>query len=265
MKHYVGVQLRSRLTSFLEALEAAQQNAADPDHLHDLRVASRRFSQALRLFRDFLKKKDVKRMRARIHDIVHTCGSVRDCDVTLATLAAADVHEPELVAEIEQQRQERLEQLKQSLADGVPEPAAWRHQLEPRSPNGATWFPDQTAAASSARVLPVMAAELFRAGAAAVASGESDKLHRFRLLGKRFRYSLELFSDVDGATLEQMKALQDGLGAINDCAAAIPYAEGHPDAQQRLQVLLAHRRAEFLDFWKHFGTLERKWVRLLGG
>lgn len=269
MKHYAGVQLRSRLKSFTEALHAAQQDPADPDHLHDLRVAGRRFSQALCLFRDFLNKKHVKRMRARIHEVVQACGAVRDCDVTLATLAAADIHDPELQSKLEDLRQQRLRELDQHLQGWPHEPQQWRDDLEPRSPKGTVWLRDQNAAANAAHVLPSMVVELFRAGATAVASGESDKLHRFRLLGKRFRYSLELFLDVYGPAiapcLDQMKALQDCLGAISDCAAAIPFAEGHADAQQRLQSLLAHRRAEFLDDWKHFATLEPKWVRLLGG
>lgn len=269
MKHYAGVQLRSRLTGFTEALHAAQQDPAQPDHLHDLRVASRRLSQALRLFRHFLKKKHVKRIRARIHDVVQACGAVRDCDVALATLSSADVHDPELRAKLEQRRQARLLELDKHLHAWSREPEEWRDRLEPRSPKGTQWLVDQTAAANAAHVLPSMAAELFAAGAAAVASGASDQLHRFRLLGKRFRYSLELFADVYGAALtpclEQMKALQDCLGAINDCASAIPFADGHPEAQQRLQALLAHRRAEFLDFWKRFAALESKWVRVLGG
>ena len=51
-----------------------------------------------------------------------------------------------------------------------------------------------------------------------------ETLHKFRLRTKRYRYTLELFRDIDPAIdseLQKLKPVQDLLGEINDCATAL--------------------------------------------
>ena len=71
--------------------------------------------------------------------------------------------------------------------------------------------------------LPVLARLFLEHGAAAAADGATPgQVHKFRLLVKRFRYALELFRPYYGPGLESridsLRALQDVLGRISDCA-----------------------------------------------
>lgn len=72
------------------------------------------------------------------------------------------------------------------------------------------------------KVLPRIAAKWFRAGEAAMNTGMSwEDMHDFRLLTKRFRYTLEIFRPCFGSSLEEriglIRTLQTYLGEVNDC------------------------------------------------
>jgi CHAD domain-containing protein len=104
-----------------------------------------------------------------------------------------------------------------------------------------------------------MVAKWFEAGEAANDNGPAS-LHRFRLLGKRLRYTLELFTEIYGPPLEkqlrQLRSVQDRLGAIQDCVAALPLVEGHPQAIAAVNRLRATRERAFRAYWKR--TLAHK-------
>ena len=72
------------------------------------------------------------------------------------------------------------------------------------------------------RMLPLMAKEFFERGNEAVQTvASSRELHQFRIICKRFRYTLELFTSIYGpalnARMEAIKRVQGLLGDINDC------------------------------------------------
>ena len=271
MKHYVAVQLRSRLTKMTAALQTVRKSPTDIHALHDFRVATRRFLQAIRLFSDFLDRKRVRAMRGRLHRLMESCGAVRNHDVTLELLKDAGITDPALELELLSQRQQLQEEIEARFKrwQGDRSPKHWRKWLRPGLPAGLSWNQDHSAAENAHAVLPVMATALFDAGKAATESGADHDLHRFRLLGKRFRYSLELFPDVYEPELErhlkQLRGLQDRLGAINDCAVALEFLKHHPDAEQLVQALLETRRREFFTFWKTLAKQSRTWEAWLGG
>lgn len=67
-----------------------------------------------------------------------------------------------------------------------------------------------------------MTKEFFRAGNRAAEEAASPReLHEFRIVAKQFRYTLELFLPVcrrsAAVRLNQIKAIQTRLGAVNDC------------------------------------------------
>ncbi|HXE64847.1 MAG TPA: CHAD domain-containing protein [Bryobacteraceae bacterium] len=71
-------------------------------------------------------------------------------------------------------------------------------------------------------VLYKMTKKFFRGGnRAAEESASPRELHKFRIIAKQFRYTLELFLPICGrrATmrLDQIKAIQANLGDVNDC------------------------------------------------
>ena len=141
--------------------------------------------------------------------------------------------------------------------------------------------PKRPALENATQVLPHQAREFFKAGdKTAHKGGRPAKIHRFRILSKRFRYELEYFSPCYGqalqAYLELLKELQATLGALNDCAASrellsdLLEAGDPPRRHKKLFAALAHREeqllTEFKEEWSQKfakSELRRRWIRYL--
>ena len=102
-----------------------------------------------------------------------------------------------------------------------------------------------------------IAEKWFDAGEKALQPGVTwDEMHQFRLLTKRFRYSLEIFLPLYGPSLakriEQLRKLQNFLGDINDCITAQTLL-GLDDVDGSVHQALADRAekktAELRQFW----------------
>ena len=141
--------------------------------------------------------------------------------------------------------------------------------------------PKRPALENATQVLPHQAQEFFKAGdKTAHKGGGPAKIHRFRILSKRFRYELEYFSPCYGqalqAYLELLKELQATLGALNDCAASrellsdLFEAGDPPRRHKKLFAALGHREeqllTEFKEEWSQKfanNELRRRWIRYL--
>ena len=77
--------------TLLEEAVAAIQARGDPDEkaVHKMRVAIRRFQQALRLFRQYLKNRGVKYVKTRLREIMQIAGELRNRDIGIQLLEAA--------------------------------------------------------------------------------------------------------------------------------------------------------------------------------
>ena len=125
--------------------------------------------------------------------------------------------------------------------------------MVPRKPARIVWSPSKTVAENAREKLPQLAHQFFTAGRAAAAQDTTmAALHRFRLLTKRFRYTLELFRDHYGEGLERrldsLQTVQQLLGAISDCAASQDLLLARDD-------LSASERAAFLRKLKRTAAL----------
>ena len=116
-----------------------------------------------------------------------------------------------------------------------------------------------------------MTEELFQAGAEAAQAGSTHhQMHRFRLMAKRVRYTLEAFDPVYGTAtaeiMESLKGLQEKLGNINDCAATLVMVARDRGASAAVSRLVRERELEFRTYWKrHFGPqVKGQWKAILG-
>jgi CHAD domain-containing protein len=151
-----------------------------------------------------------------------------------------------------------------------------------RVTEGIRWTPETTTAASAKAVLPAMAADLFSAGRRATAGRiKTKRLHEFRLVAKRFRYTVEMFEPIYGPALEQrlakLRKLQQLLGRISDCSATAELVgessrkrKGTKKALVRLLEFLKEaerqRTDKFLEFWRNEFDApgeEDRWIRYL--
>ncbi|MGH9721437.1 MAG: CHAD domain-containing protein [Bryobacteraceae bacterium] len=142
------------------------------------------------------------------------------------------------------------------------------------------WDKDKSATENARAALPKLVANYFDAGRKLVvdSSAEGDTVHRFRLAGKRLRYTLELFQPFYGSGLnpylDSMRKVQNILGDANDYETARRLVAKETPARSRLgkelrEVLdkrLKRLMKKFRLFWKtemdRAGN-RRHWMRFL--
>jgi CHAD domain-containing protein len=284
-------QAKSHLNALAQQLACCEESA-DPDTVHDLRVASRRLDNCLESFRQFFPKR-LQKERKRLNSIRKLAKPVRDLDITLELLSNAGVSiESSLAQSLLERRAEAFREL-EGCAN------RWRPGLADRLGAGLRndgpqkGLPRKTgkkkhrlhldgvkpAKENAAEVLPPLAKRFFKAGGKVqAATVDAENLHRFRVRVKRFCYTLELFSPCYpelSKYITELQPLQNHLGRMNDCQKALdllsgdPWARSHPNAAAKLRdTLLTLKTQEvqrFQDCWREsFGKQERdRWIGYL--
>jgi CHAD domain-containing protein len=218
---------------------------------------------ALSLFAPLLSPRRSRKLRKRLRGLRRAARPVRDCDVLLqrlcvepppnsAAVAAAHDDQPpnvvdqnvaSVVAALREQRARAADALSPVLDRFS---RKWLKQRVRRLRRSARWRSAEQEP-GFAEAVSVLAAPALTAFAA---SGECDlsdasALHRFRLSGKRLRYTLEVLHDASQsgeatALEERLKGWQQQLGAINDHATAADLladlVEHTDDAAARLAI-----------------------------
>lgn len=190
------------------------------DAVHDVRVAIRRLSAALRAFSALFPDKEARDMRRALKDVLDAAAVVRDLDVGLELLRKERLAKSNpLIGQMSDERTRAAYALVGHVyllkAHALPE--LWLPRLEALKDTGVE------AAGVARERLPVVAAEFFRAGRkTAQKTTSAARLHEFRLAAKRFRYTLELYRDcygpVFGERLERVRSIQSILGQRQDYA-----------------------------------------------
>jgi CHAD domain-containing protein len=244
-------------------LHRTTESPDDPEAIHDLRIAIRRFKACLRAFGD---RRATRKMGRRLRELIDLCGAARNCDIALELLAAVGAQEGGALQTRMQKERSRCERnLKSFLAkQGL-------SRALHTSPSVKDPSPPQTVPEKAKEWLPPLLNDFFERSKPAVTLGAKPRtIHKFRLQAKRFRYSLELFLPVYGVNgergLKTLRGLLRRLGWINDCAATRRLLDdGACDAEcrevlEKLGELQAERTAAFHNYWKlHFGPRREKW------
>ena len=244
--------LKATLLDLLEKVPEARGEDSKKG-IHDLRVAVKRFREALRLFRPVLAKKTFRRHRAWIEELNDALGEVRDRDVALARLRKlhAGPEEPprsvaDLVARLESERLASAGALAAMLdrlqLEGVPAQLAARiESLEQEAASGQQTY-DFARERLRARLLDVRAR-----WTAARREATPESLHRARIGNKRLRYAIEPFSRMLGKEVRRLyrsaSRFHDVLGDVHDADSMAVLLEtsmaGAPRAERRAWERLA--------------------------
>jgi len=204
----------------------------DPEFLHDLRVATRRARQALRLFASTVGKPEAQELRMELAWVGRLLGEVRDLDVftvnieaDLRRAAASPGVRSTVLAALQRQRAPRLGNLREALA------SARFHDLVSRlrgfaGSDGTDRGGAREAAGSLSRRQARKLARLVEREGDTV---EDAQLHRIRIAFKKLRYTLEFFADLfDEKVHDAIRALiafQDCLGAHQDAVVGLASLE----------------------------------------
>jgi len=132
MRQFAHLQI-TRLLRRLAAQLKRTAGSADADAVHDLRVAVRRLSRALRSFAQFFPRKSWKPIRKRLSGLMHLAAAVRDSDVALELLEKAGAAKRARVTlAVQRRRREAEANLRRELQAWLTRNFAleWREDLE---------------------------------------------------------------------------------------------------------------------------------------
>ena len=265
--------LRTRLEAVQRFLEqAALRWQEDPEHVHQLRVWTRRTVAALDLYQPLLPTRRGKRLKKHLKQIRRAANDARDDDV-FAERLARDQSDPgarQLLETVLQHRQQAQQPVRQVFERFGPRGRLARRTRQlrkrigtgPRKAQGTTPFSTWAAAQLHDAVH-----DFFQTADQELA--DWYQLHRLRIAGKHLRYTVELLSAAFPKKLRDqayplIRDLQDRLGIINDHATAHDRLQHWIEQtatdtvraylEQRLQTeahLAAKRHQQFLDWWNN--------------
>jgi len=231
------------------AVQAAEK---DPEHVHQLRVGTRRARAALDIFACCLPAKVYRAAKKQLRDVRRAGGQARDWDVFLAGLTKRE------------HRQNRRHRAGLDLLIGfaLAQRVAAQEGLAKAAGQDLSAF-DRLLTDTVGAVQPPAAADLqtltdlARPQLAGLlreledAAGEDldnyDHLHRVRIVGKRLRYAMEVFASCFGQHFREVlypavEEMQEILGSANDSHVAMG----------RLEALRAQLQARLPEDWRRW-------------
>lgn len=268
------------------AMEDGARSGEDPEHVHKMRVATRRMRATWRVFDGAYRPRAQKRYVRELRTVAATLGSVRDMDVQLDHLAryAQGLDDAtgaglEPLADAWRTRRDRARQELLALLDSK----VYRRFVDDYLDLVATPGAD-AAEADGARPMRVrdtaagriwQAYEQVRAHEAGLPWADVPALHALRIDGKRLRYTLEAFREVLPARqtdelLATVTRMQDHLGLLNDADVAAAATRAWlmsassgvaPAAREAAGAYLISREAEMPRLRRSFPAV---WRRVAG-
>jgi CHAD domain-containing protein len=258
----------------LFALEEAVRSDADEETVHDTRVASRRFREALRLLSPAYERGALATWRKRGRSVTRVLGPVRDADVFIRAVSSAgeglDERGRRAVAFAighslgQRERdvallQERLRTRGVSTDRRAFDRAVRRVSAGKEASRPLVWFARRAVAV---RLDAVSAAQRL-----ARESGDASQYHALRIAYKRLRYAVEVVAPCYGGSFDDphatLRDLQDALGEMHDAEVFVAILTGprlvdvsaragiRPDDLDGIRRALASRgeaaRARFAD------------------
>jgi CHAD domain-containing protein len=222
--------------------------SSNPNAVHHLRVAIRRFTQAIAVT-------DIRMNRGRLKRIMTDAGEVRNCDVALKFVSRFKVPQAvHLQSKLESRRKASEDVLKAELIKWRDRRLSlkWRTALNSAPSNG------QDVDELAHRVLGRIAKDFQKRGNEASSLEATPKcLHHFRIAAKKFRYALELFQPLYGSSLDpviaSIKSASTLLGDINDCVTVADIVAGYKGGNRfahRLKKRQHKKTEEFRRYWK---------------
>lgn len=221
---------------------------ADPEFIHQMRVALRRLRSALRTFLPALPAGFEPAVVPPVRALARVLGEARDWDVLAGEIVGpardaftGDARLDALDAAVGRARQQAREAARRALA--AAEHAVFQLDLAARLQRAAGAPAGEDLAAFAARRLDRLHK---KALALARAAREDDpaSLHALRIGVKRLRYAIEFFAPLYRErnvrnTLDSLTSLQDSLGALNDLARAGPLLMQCMDSDPQLREAIA--------------------------
>jgi CHAD domain-containing protein len=287
--------LEVRLRNVADRLPLALFHAEeDSEHVHQLRVSTRRAGAAARIFADCLPHKEERAIAKALKRVRRAAGAARDWDVFLLMVA-------ERLARATAAQKPAFDLL---LGFGQGQRAVAQAQLaglETLAQKDYAPLVEATLAAIDdalvtatfrSQAVPLLTGLLRDLDAAAAENlSDYERLHQVRILGKKLRYAMEIFASCFDDSFRDkiypsVEEMQEILGRANDSYVAMQrlqeirlrlemtQAKEWPRFRPGLETLmrshqrrLPEQRRLFLEWWKQWQSsgMEKRLERMLRG
>lgn len=187
------------------------------DSIHDMRVASRRFRELVKIQLQVEKSKPLKKIYRFGRELGHQLGVVRSSDVLIKGLEGLGTGDPIRVLRlaVSMRRREEVQRLESLLQSEAFEEWVKRAEREFDRPSK-----DGSLVKDAMGEILEKGREKVQSHREAQPGDEFSGLHRLRIDAKRLRYQLEFFSRVPGVqaedAIQRLTDLQDHLGDLHD-------------------------------------------------
>ncbi len=255
---------------------------ADVAALHDMRVACRRFREAVRFYDGILRPAASRVLVRDIKWLGGVLGKVRDVDVMCRELCRASrllgARDRKAAAAYHRWLYRRHDRLQQAMLTGLRSRrmTAVRTRMAALTTGAARfWRPDAPGDLGlyAVPVFDRLLRRVLRKGRRLDDQSSDAKLHRLRAACKRLRYAAEFLEDANGRKMglfaRETKRVQDLLGDHQDVVVLlaqvrhdlVSYPDGGPDGidaggLRRIERLLLKRqralRRRYSDVWRRF-------------
>ena len=215
--------LRTRFDAVWVELRAACAMPHHAEHVHQLRVATRRAIAACDVFRDAIPAKRRDWFEKRLRRLRRIAGEARDLDVLTARLTNDDaaLARSRLVAMLSKQRQTSRAPIREQLEKFID--IDWPSRVDRLIANVRERRRQSDFRSFARRRFKPMVASFFENADRKLR--RSDEIHALRIEGKKLRYALEIFAPVFpdrglSRCQKSLEQLQKTLGDFTDHASA---------------------------------------------
>jgi CHAD domain-containing protein len=282
----VGEVARAVLEARLKAVWhwlplAAHHGAEDVEHVHQLRIATRRAVQAVRIFAGLLPAEAAERLRGQLRRVRLAADAARNWDVLgerFANCGCADdsglgAH---VLSRIQSRRREAQPAIIAAHHDLMADQFEQQIEILLEHVCGQSQGEAKRRLQRQAgRYLRPVLKKFFRAADADLI--QDSMLHRLRIRAKKLRYTMEIVAPAWAPAFRSrlycdVSILQDLLGTVNDHATAkalfSDWRDGAPEGEERaflsgvlFAVTRAHRdlRDSFLAVWTPKALHRLRW------
>jgi len=226
---FAAAAIRKNLRALSSGLGAAAEGA-DPELVHETRIAARRLRTCIAVFGGRLDPKLARKAARRLKRLCRGLGEVRDLDVLIADAmdygsalgSDKDGGFAAFVSELKRRKELALARLGQLAGhEDTERMYAQLRALAKAAVRQGRSSPPAPAGLEATSMLASMFSELIGFGALMRAGKAAQSAyHETRRAAKRLRYTLEFFEALLGPGAErcssEAKVLQDHLGALND-------------------------------------------------
>lgn len=277
-KHVLAV----RLDAVHERLALAVFHSSDDlEHVHQLRVGTRRAGAAVRIFGECLSNKERKTLSKMLKSIRRAAGAARDWDVfqeavSQRSIRATAPQKPGFDFLLGYGQGQRA--VAQKQLDGLVALAQGEYQL--RTKECLESLDDLSEGGTfRSQAIPRLTTLLQELDAAALQDLQDyEKLHQVRIVGKQLRYAMEIFAecfapDFRESIYPEIEEMQEILGLANDSHVAVQRLTEIRDRLEKTlpkewrrcepaiealmrahQKRLPEQRRHFLKWWKAWRT-----------